>query len=225
VARFEREARTLATLQHPNIASIYGSEEDSGARFLVMELVAGEDLAERMKRGQFPTDEVVTIARQIAEGLEAAHERGIVHRDLKPANIKITPEGAVKILDFGLARAYSGDSEDEGNIANSPTITAAMTQRLRDIGEARIALCDPEAAHQPMGVPVSAQGSAAGLRKLWPWILAIFVDPDGALLWSHDAQLFARPFDLSPDGLSLVSVAESGSYNPSISVRTGWRSW
>jgi len=127
-ARFEREATTLASLQHPNVASIYGYEQSEGVRFLVMELVEGEDLAERLRRGAIPVDDVVRIASQIALGLEAAHERTIVHRDLKPANVRIDPDGAVKILDFGLARAYSGDASDEYDAESSPTLTAAMTQ-------------------------------------------------------------------------------------------------
>jgi len=105
LARFEREARTLASLNHPNIAAIYGLELDGEQRFLVMELVSGQDLSERLRTGKLPLDEALGIVRQIADGLEEAHERGIVHRDLKPANVKITPEGRVKILDFGLARA------------------------------------------------------------------------------------------------------------------------
>src|SRR5207237_1977077 len=104
VARFQREARLLASLNHSNIAAIYGLEESGGRKFLVMELVPGETLAERIKRGPLPIDEALPIAKQLAEGLEAAHEKGIVHRDLKPANIKITPQGQVKVLDFGLAR-------------------------------------------------------------------------------------------------------------------------
>ena len=95
LARFEREAQVLAQLQHPNIASIYGLEESNGFRALVMELVEGEDLAERLKRGPLPLDEALAVARQIAEALEAAHEKGIVHRDLKPANVKLPPEGKV----------------------------------------------------------------------------------------------------------------------------------
>ncbi len=108
LARFEREAQVLAQLQHPNIASIYGLEESNGVRALVMELVDGEDLAERLKRGALPLDEALAVARQIAEALEAAHEKGIVHRDLKPANVKLTPDGKVKVLDFGLARRWTG---------------------------------------------------------------------------------------------------------------------
>ncbi|MCM2315571.1 MAG: serine/threonine protein kinase, partial [Thermoanaerobaculia bacterium] len=103
LARFEREARLLASLDHSNIASIYGIEEVDGCRFLVMQLAEGEDLAERLKRGAIPIDEAIAIARQIAEALEAAHEKGIIHRDLKPANIKLGDDGRVSVLDFGLA--------------------------------------------------------------------------------------------------------------------------
>lgn len=144
VARFRREARTLATLQHDNIASIYGFEDTPEARFLVMELIAGEDLSERMARGTMPIEDVTSIALQIARGLEEAHERGVVHRDLKPANVKLTPEGKAKILDFGLARAYAGDSPEVGDPAASPTITAAMTQAGTILGTA--AYMSPEQA-------------------------------------------------------------------------------
>ncbi len=105
MARFEREAKLLASLNHPNIAMVHGFEEAMGKRFLVLELVEGETLAERITRGPLPVDEALEVCRQIAEGLEAAHEKGIIHRDLKPGNVKITPEGKVKILDFGLAKA------------------------------------------------------------------------------------------------------------------------
>jgi len=128
VARFQREARTLASLNHANIAGIFGFEESGSHRFLVMELVEGEDLSERLARGPVPQDEFLDYARQMADGLEEAHERGIVHRDLKPANLKITPDGRLKILDFGLARAFQGQTVDEGTLENSPTITAAMTR-------------------------------------------------------------------------------------------------
>src|SRR5262252_7977805 len=110
VKRFQREAEVLASLNHPNIANIYHLEEQNDARYLVLELVEGETLAERVARGPIPIDEALAIAKQIAEGLEAAHEKGIIHRDLKPANIKLTPDGKVKILDFGLAKAYSPDA-------------------------------------------------------------------------------------------------------------------
>src|SRR5262247_1011326 len=106
MARFEREAQVLASLNHPNIAAIYGVEE----RALVMELVEGATLAERIAQGGVPLEEALALGKQIAEALEYAHERGIVHRDLKPANIKVTTEGRVKVLDFGLAKAMSGDA-------------------------------------------------------------------------------------------------------------------
>jgi serine/threonine protein kinase len=112
VARFRREARVLASLNHPNIAAIHGLEEANGRNFLVMELVPGETLAKRIARGPIPIDESLTLARQISEALEAAHEKGILHRDLKPANIKVTPGGQVKVLDFGLAKILEDKSAD-----------------------------------------------------------------------------------------------------------------
>ncbi len=121
MARFEREARALASLNHPNIAAIYGIEEQGGGRFLVLEYVPGEIL-----RGPLAPEDARHIARQIVEGLEAAHEKGIIHRDLKPANIKVTPDGVVKLLDFGLAKALEGESRD-ADPAESPTLTAAAT--------------------------------------------------------------------------------------------------
>jgi Tol biopolymer transport system component len=130
LARFDREAKALAALNHPNIAHIHGFEEASGVRALIMELAEGEDLAQRMRRGPVPLDEALAIGRQIAEALETAHERGIVHRDLKPANIKISSEGAVKILDFGLAKAVADVSQSVSpssggaGLANSPTFTS-----------------------------------------------------------------------------------------------------
>src|SRR5499426_2686374 len=105
LARFRREAQVLASLNHPNIAHVYGLEQADGVQALVMELVEGETLADRIARGPIPVDEALPIAKQIAEALEAAHERGIIHRDLKPANIKLRPDGTVKVLDFGLAKA------------------------------------------------------------------------------------------------------------------------
>src|SRR5215470_10480110 len=105
IARFRREATVLASLNHPNIAAIHGFEDSGDVHALVLELVEGPTLADRIAQGPIPLDEALPIARQIAEALEAAHEQGIIHRDLKPANIKITPEGTVKVLDFGLAKA------------------------------------------------------------------------------------------------------------------------
>src|SRR5215813_8387493 len=119
-ARFEREARVLASLNHSNIAGIYGLEESGERKFLVMELVEGETLAERIKRGAIPLDESLEITKQICEALESAHENGIVHRDLKPANVKITPEGKVKVLDFGLAKIFEDPAQTQ--LSNSPTM-------------------------------------------------------------------------------------------------------
>ena len=130
MARFEREARVLASLSHPHIGAIYGLEEATGPdqttiTALVLELVDGPTLAERLAAGALPAAEAIRIARQMADALEAAHERGIVHRDLKPANVKITPEGNVKVLDFGLAKLVDGGDVDDGQ---SPTVTAVGTQ-------------------------------------------------------------------------------------------------
>jgi len=126
LARFDREARTLATLQHPNVASAYGLEETPGARFLVMELVEGEGLDDLIARGPLEPEVVRRMGAQIASGLEAAHDKGIIHRDLKPANIRVMPDGTVKVLDFGLAKAWS-EGTREADISNSPTMTAMAT--------------------------------------------------------------------------------------------------
>jgi eukaryotic-like serine/threonine-protein kinase len=129
LARFQREARMLASLNHPNIATIHGLEQSNGTHFLIMELVSGETLAERIKReGAVPVEEALKVAIQIAEALEAAHEKGIIHRDLKPANVKVTPEGKVKVLDFGLAKAFAGDATDS-NPSQSPTLSAVATMQ------------------------------------------------------------------------------------------------
>jgi len=128
LARFEREARLVASLNHPNIAGIYGLEEDGGLRFLALEYVEGETIAERIARGPLPLDETLDLCRQVAAALEAAHEGGVVHRDLKPANIKITPAGDVKVLDFGLAKGGSGAASDSSiDLSHSPTMSLAAT--------------------------------------------------------------------------------------------------
>ncbi len=122
VARFAREARTLAAVSHPGIAAVYGFEELEGLSVLAMELVEGEDLCDRIGRGPVPLDEVLVVAKQVAEALETAHEKGIVHRDLKPANIKLAADGRVKLLDFGLAKAWTGDAGRSPEVSNSPTL-------------------------------------------------------------------------------------------------------
>ena len=143
LARFEREAKLLASLNHPNIATIHGLEEDNGTRFLVLELVEGDTLAERLKHGAIPVEESLALALQIAEALEAAHEKGVIHRDLKPANIKVTPDGKVKVLDFGLAKAFAGEGSEE-NLSQSPTLSMAATQQGVILGTA--AYMSPEQA-------------------------------------------------------------------------------
>src|SRR5436309_1247517 len=121
ISRFQREAEVLASLNHPNIAAIHNLEEANGSRFLVLELVEGETLADCIQRGAIPFGEALHIAKSICEALEAAHEKGVVHRDLKPANVKITPDGKVKVLDFGLAKALEGETGDL-DLSNSPTL-------------------------------------------------------------------------------------------------------
>ncbi len=127
LARFEREARLLAGLNHPGIATLHGLEEAEGKPFLVMEVIEGKTLAERIARGPIPVNEALAISQQIAEALEDAHEHGVIHRDLKPGNVKITPEGQVKVLDFGLAKAF-GDDIPESDLSQSPTLSRDETQ-------------------------------------------------------------------------------------------------
>ncbi len=163
LARFNREARTLAALNHPNIAAIYGLEADQGLNFLIMERAEGEDLSERIARGPLPHAEAVAIAKQIAQGLEEAHASGIIHRDLKPANVKLSPDGKVKVLDFGLARAFQGESTAEEEPLNSPTITAMMTGAGVILGTA--AYMSPE----------QARGTAVDRRSdIWSFGVVLF---------------------------------------------------
>jgi Tol biopolymer transport system component len=148
VARFEREARLLASLSHPGIAALFGVERVDGQSVLVMELAEGEDLAERLRRGPLLLDEAVSIARQVAEALEAAHEKGIVHRDLKPGNVKVTPDGRVKVLDFGLAKAWS----ENGAVSDrSQALTLTGTGTAAGIVVGTAAYMSPE---QARGRPV-----------------------------------------------------------------------
>jgi serine/threonine protein kinase/Tol biopolymer transport system component len=176
MARFEREAKVLASLNHPNIASIYGFEDSGGVHALVMELVEGQTLAERIAGGvgaglkpaptsthAIPIEEALPIARQIAEGLEYAHERGIVHRDLKPANVKITPDGMVKLLDFGLAKALEGDGATGSDPASSPTLSRLATQAGIILGTA--AYMSPE---QAKGRPVDRRAD------IWAFSCVLF---------------------------------------------------
>jgi serine/threonine protein kinase len=143
MARFEREAKLLASLNHPNIGAIYGLEQADGKRFLILEYVKGETLRARLSKEALPVEDALGVGRQIAEGLEAAHEKGVIHRDLKPANVMITDEGKVKILDFGLAKALADEIQSVDS-SQSPTITEAMTQPGVVLGTA--AYMSPEQA-------------------------------------------------------------------------------
>ena len=161
LARFQREAQVLASLNHPGIAAIYGIEERDDTRALVLELVEGPTLADRISKGPIPLDEALPIAKQIAQALEAAHEAGVIHRDLKPANIKVRDDGTVKVLDFGLAKAL--DTNPEGDPSQSPTLTAAATQMGVIMGTA--AYMSPE----------QARGKAVDKRAdIWSFGVVVF---------------------------------------------------
>ena len=190
--RFEREARTLAALNHPNIAAIYGVEESGGRKFLVMELVTGETLAEKITRGPIPQDESLGIAAQIAEALEAAHEKGVIHRDLKPANVKVTPEGKVKVLDFGLAKAFEAET-GQTNLSQSPTMSMAATMQGIILGTA--AYMSPE---QAVGKSVDKRSD------VWAFGVVLFemltgksLFPGGETVSHVLADVLRAPIDLS----------------------------
>jgi serine/threonine protein kinase len=192
LARFEREAQVLASLNHPNIAHIYGVEEAGPLRALVMELVEGPDLAERLGRGAIPLSDAIPIARQIADALEAAHERGIIHRDLKPANIKIREDGTVKVLDFGLAKDLgASDTSRTDAINNSPTFTSpAMTQMGLILGTA--AYMAPE---QAKGKPVDKRAD------IWSFGCVLFEILTGRRTFTGEssAELLAAVMLTTPD--------------------------
>ena len=195
VARFEREAKTLATLNHPHIAQIYGVEEQGGVGALVMELVDGLTLAERLTTGAIALEEALAIARQVAEALEAAHERGIVHRDLKPANIKLRPDGMVKVLDFGLAKALdpvSGiDLPSDYTAAHSPTVTSpALTHVGVILGTA--AYMSPE---QAKGRPVDHRAD------IWAFGCVVYEMLTGRQPFSGETvtEVLARIIEREPD--------------------------
>src|SRR3990172_12230347 len=143
LARFQREAKLLAALNHPNIAAIYGLEQSGSTHYLVMELVEGPTLGERILGGPVPVEETLPIARQVADAVEYAHDHNVIHRDLKPANIKVTAEGMVKVLDFGLAKAMS-DEPTAADMSNSPTLSMAATRQGVILGTA--AYMSPEQA-------------------------------------------------------------------------------
>ncbi len=193
LARFEREAQLLASLNHPNIAAIHGLEEANGIRYLVLELAPGKTLAERLAAGPFEVEEALSICRQIAEALEAAHEKGIVHRDLKPANVKVTPEGKVKVLDFGLAKAFEveGGSTD---LSSSPTVTGGGTRHGIILGTA--AYMSPE---QARGKPLDKR------TDIWSFGCVLYEMLTGRLAFRGEtvSDTIAAILDREPDWKAL----------------------
>ena len=185
LARFQREAQVLASLNHPNIAAIHGLEDSEGTKALVLELVEGPTLADRIAQGPIPVDEALPIAKQIAEALEAAHEAGVIHRDLKPANIKVRDDGTVKVLDFGLAKAL--DTTPQGDPSLSPTLTAAATQMGVIMGTA--AYMSPE---QARGKPIDRRAD------IWAFGVVLYEMLTGT-----------RPFQGEDVSLTLASVMKS----------------
>jgi len=196
MARFQREARVLASLNHANIAAIHGLEEADGQTFLVLEYVPGDTLAERIASGPLPLKEALAICRQIAEGIEAAHEQGIVHRDLKPANIKITPTGQVKVLDFGLAKA-AAVSSSAGHLSAAATATAEMTQAGMVVGTA--AYMSPE---QACGKPVDRR------TDVWAFGCVLFETLSRRRTFAGDTmtELLAAVLEKSPDWNALPAT-------------------
>src|SRR2546425_7341476 len=185
LARFQREAEVLAALNHPNIGAIYGLEKTPEFTALVMELVEGEDLSQRIARGAMPIDEALPIAKQIADALEAAHEQGIIHRDLKPANIKVRSDGTVKVLDFGLATAMEPAAGSSSILSMSPTMTTpAMTRTGMILGTAAYM------------APEQARGKTVDRRAdIWAF---------GVVLYEMLAG--RRPFDAETDSDSIAAV-------------------
>ena len=198
--RFEREARVLATLNHPHIGGIYGVEDAVGVPALVLELVEGETLADRLRQGPMPLREAISIARQLADALDAAHDKGIIHRDLKPANLKITPDGALKVLDFGLARA---DAADEGrvNSTESPTLTSPATRAGVILGTA--AYMSPE---QARGRPLDKR------TDVWSFGCVIYEILTGRPPFSGEtvSDTIARILERQPDWSALPANTPSG---------------
>ena len=165
--RLQREARTLAALNHTNIAHVYGLENADGVTAFAMELVDGPTLEDRIAAGPIPIDEAVRIARQIADALETAHEQGIVHRDLKPANVKVRPDGTVKVLDFGLARA--AEQAPNSSASLMPTITSpAMTGMGVILGTASAGAIGPRAMWADRSSPGTSSMTSAHARPAWP---------------------------------------------------------
>ena len=197
MGRFQREAKVLASLDHPNIGQIYGIEEAGQTKALVLQLIAGPTLAERIAQGPIPVEEALKIALQMAEGLEAAHEKGVIHRDLKPANIKITPEGQVKILDFGLAKALEGETP-VADFSQSPTLTDVATQAGAILGTA--AYMSPE----------QARGEATDQRAdIWAFGCVLFEMLTGQAAFAQPtlSETLVKVLESDPDLAALPPVS------------------
>ncbi len=190
LARFQREAEVLASLNHPHIAAIYGLEDSGGATALVMELVEGPTLADRIAQGAIPVDEAIIIAKQIAEALEAAHEQGIIHRDLKPANVKVREDGTVKVLDFGLAKALEPAGAGSPDVSHSPTMSARATQAGVILGTA--AYMSPE---QARGKPVDKRAD------VWAFGVVLFEMLTGKRAFEGEdvSMTLSKVLQLEPD--------------------------
>jgi serine/threonine-protein kinase len=189
IARFEREAKLLASLSHQNVATLHGLEEHDGQRFLVMEMAEGETLAARIEKGPIRVDDALAYARQIAEGLEAAHEQGIIHRDLKPANVMVSPDGKVKVLDFGLAKAWQPE-ESDADITHSPTLTGQMTAAGVLLGTA--SYMSPE---QARGKPIDKRSD------VWSFGVVLWEMLTGRVLFAGETvtDVIAAVVTLEPD--------------------------
>jgi serine/threonine protein kinase/Tol biopolymer transport system component len=190
LARFQREAEVLASLNHPNIAAIYGLEDSGGMTALVMELVEGEDLSQRLARGAIPIDEALLIAKQIADALEAAHEQGIIHRDLKPANIKVRADGTVKVLDFGLAKPMDPAGTSSVNAMHSPTLSIHATMQGVILGTAAYM------------APEQARGKAVDRRAdIWAFGAVLFEMLTGSQPFPGEdiSHVLARVIERDPD--------------------------
>jgi predicted Ser/Thr protein kinase len=200
LARFEREAKLLASLNHPNIAEIYGLHAVGEARFIAMELVAGENLARRIQRGVLPQQQVLEVAKQIARTLEAAHEQGVIHRDLKPANVQVAPDGRVKVLDFGLAKAFERDpASGEASPSMSPTLTSHGTQAGMILGTAAYM------------APEQARGHVADKRAdIWALGCVLYETLTGRSTFSGDtvSDTLAAVLKIEPDWEALPAETD-----------------